>query len=191
MLKSSLARAEVFLVKWQVFKLIRLTTSCNNNVFGLNFLSAANLHIDGDAMGARKSAPSNHVVHAKLFEVLFNVVGASADGLLLRLLHLVEISLDVSSLNAHATQLFLCDGELTRVVEQSLRGNATFIHANATDVLFVIDADGLEAFLRGTDGRSVAAGAAADDSDVILLLDGEGSLRVVQEEVGGRFVFQK
>ena len=62
-----------------------------------------------------------------------------------------------------------------RGLEQRLGRNAAHVQAGAAQaglalaVLPVVDADGLEAELRGADGGGVAARAGADDCDVELL----------------------
>lgn len=133
-------------------------------------------HIYSNTMGISESAPSLHVVNSKVFEVLFDVVSAVSHSLFLSLLHLVEISLDVAGFDSHAAKLFFCDCELASVVEQSFRRNAAFVDSHAANVLFVIDADSLEAFLGSTDSCCVATRSSTDDSDVILLLDGKASI---------------
>ena len=50
-----------------------------------------------------------------------------------------------------------------------LGGNTADVEAGAAEGGALLDAGGLEAQLRRLDGRHVAAGAAADDHDVVLL----------------------
>ncbi len=64
----------------------------------------------------------------------------------------------------------LHDLERVRVLEQRLGRNAAPQQAGAAERLLLFDDGDLQAELRGADGRHVAAGAGADDDDVVLVL---------------------
>ena len=63
----------------------------------------------------------------------------------------------------------LDDLQRVRVLEQRLGRDAAPEQAGAAERLLLLDDGGLEAELRGADRGDVAAGARADDDDVVFL----------------------
>src|SRR4029079_6166449 len=63
----------------------------------------------------------------------------------------------------------LDDLQRVRVLEQRLRRNAPPEEAGAAERFLLLDDCGLEAELAGADGGHVAAGAGADDDDVVFV----------------------
>src|SRR6185312_1580553 len=71
----------------------------------------------------------------------------------------------------HANAHF-CEGmagflEQFRRVQQRLRGNATDVEASAAESFLFLDHRGFETELRRTDGTDIAAGAGADDDEIV------------------------
>ena len=96
-----------------------------------------------------------------------DALDVAIDALVLELHHGSEIELRLAELDAHLVEqvagLFVALGR----VQQRLRGNASDIEAGTAEGVVLLHHRHLHAELGGADGADIAAGAGADDDEVV------------------------
>ena len=136
-------------------------------VFGLQRLRLAvvGFHLDlagrGDAAGAAKR------LDLVLLEQEVDALDVAVDVLVLVFDHRGEIDAGLADLDAHLAELVA--GLLVELggVQQRLGGNAADIEAGAAEGRVLLDHRGLEPELRRADGADIAAGAGADNDEIV------------------------
>src|SRR6185437_5073971 len=121
----------------------------------------------GDASGRQKARCALDVVDLVLLEQELDAARVLADHLVLARHQRLQIELDAGDLDAMLGERVLRLGIFLRGLQQRLGRDATDIETSAAETAALLDAGGTEAQLRCADGGDVAAGAAADDDDVV------------------------
>ncbi|KUP94357.1 hypothetical protein TRIHO_06760 [Tritonibacter horizontis] len=111
--------------------------------------------------------PALEPVDLVLLHEEFNAAGVLADDLILVGFHLVPVDRRRFPLEAHGAKIVFCFVQHMGRVQQRLGGDAADVETGAAKGLAAFDDGGLEAQLGAADGADIAAGACADDDDVI------------------------
>ena len=140
-------------------------------------LAAAHLH----AAAARQTRAALDPVDLVLLEQELDAFGETLDDLVLAGLHAGHV--DRRALRGVAERdapllRVLHDLERVRVLEQRLRGDAAPIEARAAERRLALDHGHVQAELGGADRGDVAAGARADNQDVVGVRHGAPSVAV-------------
>src|SRR6056297_2162091 len=123
-------------------------------------------HLDLALFGDR--APALDPVYLVLFEQEFDALGVLADDVILVGEHLFPVHGRRFALEAHLGEVVFGLVQLVGGVQQRLGGDAADVEAGAAKGFSALDAGGFQAELRAADGGDIAAGAGADDDDVIV-----------------------
>ncbi len=102
-----------------------------------------------------------------LLEQEGDAVDIGGNRVVLVLHHRHEIELRLAGDDAEGGEIMRGLGELFGGMQQRLRGNAADVEAGAAEGLALFDDGDLQAELRGADGADIAAGAGADDDEIV------------------------
>ena len=123
---------------------------------------------DFDGFARQQAAASGEPVDAVGFEELFDAAGELFDDVVFAGNHRGDVEFDVAGADAVRGEVvprFFVEGG---AFEQRFGGDAADVQAGAAEGGCCFDAGGFVAELGGADGGDVAAGATADDDDVVV-----------------------
>ena len=115
---------------------------------------------------AIRAVPWNDV-DLVLLEQELDALDVALDALVLEGHHLLQIERRLADLDAEVGEMVLGLLEHCGGVQQGLRGNAADVEAGAALRLALLHDGRLQAELRGADGADIAAGAGADDDEIV------------------------
>ena len=127
---------------------------------------------DRDLARRGDAAPALEPVDLVLLEQEFDALGVLADHVVLVGQHLFPVDLGRRALQAHLFEIVLRLVQLVAGVQQRLGRDAAHVQAGAAQGFAPLDAGGFQAQLGAADRGDIAAGAGADDDDIVV---GHGS----------------
>ena len=122
---------------------------------------------DADLACRLDHAPALEPVDLVLLEEEFDALGIAVDRFLLVGLRLGPIDLHLARDQAHFLEILVGFMQHVAGMEQRFRGDAADVEAGTAKGLATLDAGNLEAELCCADGADIAAGAGADDDQII------------------------
>ena len=141
--------------------------SGNDDVLGFERLRLAVVGLHLDLARRRDAACAVKRLDLVLLEQIFDAFDVTLDALLLVLEHRREIDARLADLDAHVAELVAGLLVKLRRIEHRLRRDAADIEASAAEGGALLHHRGLHAKLRRANGADIAAGAAADDDEVV------------------------
>ena len=141
----------------------------DQNVLAPDGLLRAVVAVDLDLVGRRKLAPALDIVDLVLLEQALDAARQLPHVLVLVGEHLAQVEADAGRVDAKLAHVVLGLVVEVRRVQQRLGRDAADVEAGAAERAALLDARDLHAHLAGLDGRDVAAGAATDDNEVLLV----------------------
>ena len=159
-------RHHTLLVEFQKWQFDRRRTGGDDDVFrrvtGDGAVRRSHIHHVALLQAAGAARPR----HLVLLEQKLDALGVRTDNVVFALHHLREVHRHLLDDDAVFGSRVFREFEMFTAGKQCLGWNASDVDAGAAQRLVHLDADGIEAELRGADGGDVAAGAAADDDDI-------------------------
>ena len=120
-----------------------------------------------DLAGRRDAADALDAVDLVLLEQVVDALDVAVDAFVLELHHRGEVERRLTDLDAHLGEHVPGFLEQLGSMQQRLRRDAADVEAGAAEGLALLDHRHLHAELRRADGADIAAGAGADDDEVV------------------------
>ena len=139
----------------------------DDDVLGLQRLRLAVVALDLDLAGRGDAARADNRVDLVLLEQEFDALDVAADPLVLERHHRGKIELRRCHADAQLGEAVPGLVEQLGGMQQRLGRNAADIEAGAAEGRALLDHGDLQAELRRADGADIAAGAAADDDEIV------------------------
>src|SRR5580698_8077515 len=139
----------------------------DDNVFRFDDLRLAVVRFHFDLARGRDSTGAVKRVDFVLLEQERDAVDIGIDVAVFVFEHGGEIDGGLADFDSHLAEILARLLVQFRSVQQGLRGNAADVEASAAEGRVFLDNAGFQAELRGADGALIAAGASADDNDVV------------------------
>ena len=148
----------------------------DDGVFGLEnlFLAPFLGRLDGDLAGGGNLSFADNVIDLVLLDQELDALGQLLDHLVLAPHHRLEVEGQPGGLDAVVGELVVCYLEMVRRLQQRLRRDAADVEARAAQGAILFDDGRLQAQLRGADRGDVAAGAAADNDEIVYVTHDAG-----------------
>src|SRR6185312_15424077 len=121
-----------------------------------------------DLARRRDAAGADDGIDLVLLEQEFDALDVAVDRLLLEGQHLLQIEFRRGNADAHFRESMSRLVEQFGGMQQRLRRDAADVEAGAAEGRALLDHRGLETKLRRANGADIAAGAGADDDEIVL-----------------------